>query len=236
MAAARASRHDTANFRHGARPLARLAREYDLGPMTETQTPGPNPTHSAAWLGESLTGRVLIAMPGIGDPRFERAVILMCIHSKDQTMGLSLNRPVDGLRLREVISSLGIPDADQAPDHAVLEGGPVQKERGFVLHTDDFSAGDASLPIANGVSLTTTRDALSALTDPASRPSCALLALGYAGWSPGQLEEELAANVWLAADADLSLVFDTDYAEKWSRALAKLGVTPDRLSATGGRA
>jgi putative transcriptional regulator len=198
-----------------------------------TETPVPDP---AAYLNSPLVGRMLIAMPGIGDPRFERAVIFVCVQSPDHTLGIAINNPTENLKLKDVLGQLDISPADQAPDQTVLIGGPVETERGFVLHTDDFHDWDYSLPIGSGLSLSGTRDALAVLADPHARPSRSLLALGYSGWAPGQLEQELAHNVWLDADADLDIIFDQNHETKWARALAKLGVSPSHLAAEGGRA
>jgi putative transcriptional regulator len=186
--------------------------------------------------GECLAGRLLIAMPGIDDPHFERAVILMCTHGADHAMGVRLNHPMGTLNLGNLMERLKIEGADNAPDVAVLNGGPVEQERGFVLHTDDYQSLENTLPIAGGVSLTATREVLEAIGDPSRAPELCAFALGCAQWGPGQLEEELVENVWLTADADLELIFDAEYDTKWSRALAKLGVAADRLSAQAGRA
>lgn len=185
--------------------------------------------------GDFLVGRLLVAMPGIEDPRFERTVLYLCAHDEDQAMGLAVNRPVEGLTVFELLERLGVKSRLQAPSDLVLLGGPLERERGFVLHTDDFMSPDSTLPVADGLSLTATRDVLDALAS-VNRPRKAMLALGYAGWGPGQLEQELRDNVWLICDADEALLFDEDHEHKWTRALAKLGVTADHLSATAGRA
>jgi len=185
--------------------------------------------------GDFLVGRLLVAMPGIEDPRFERIVLYLCAHDEDQAMGLAVNRPVEGLTVFELLERLGVKSRLQAPSDLVLLGGPLERERGFVLHTDDFMSPDSTLPVADGLSLTATRDLLDALAS-VNRPRKAMLALGYAGWGPGQLEQELRDNVWLICDADEALLFDEDHEHKWTRALAKLGVTADHLSATAGRA
>lgn len=185
--------------------------------------------------GDFLVGRLLVAMPGIEDPRFERTVLYLCAHDEDQAMGLAVNRPVEGLTVFELLERLGVKSRLQAPSDLVLLGGPLERERGFVLHTDDFTSPDSTLPVADGLSLTATRDVLDAMAS-ANRPRKAMLALGYAGWGPGQLEQELRDNVWLICDADEALLFDEDHEHKWTRALAKLGVTADHLSATAGRA
>jgi putative transcriptional regulator len=124
----------------------------------------------------------------------------------------------------------------RVPDLPVLSGGPVERERGFVLHTDDYSNPESTLSVTDGVSLTATREILDAIGDPTRKPRCAALALGCANWEAGQLEDELKENVWLACDADEALIFDDDHETKWSRALAKLGVAPERLSMQAGRA
>ena len=186
--------------------------------------------------GEFLTGKMLIAMPGIGDPRFEHAVILICAHGPDHAMGLRLDRPAPGVDLKTVLDKLDAPAPDQSIGRAVLMGGPVERERGFVLHTDDWMIGDDSLAFGDGLAMTGTREALAAMTDTLSGPRRSALLLGYAGWGEGQLEDELAENVWLTAEADLDLIFDADHASKWTRALAQLGVDAAMLSSQGGRA
>ena len=183
-----------------------------------------------------LVGRVLIAMPGIDDPRFERAVILMCAHGPDHGMGLALNRPVEGLTLPDLLRRLGVqPNYDMA-ESPVLFGGPVDRERGFVVHTDDYLCAKSSLPIGDGLAWTATRDVLEAMADTSRHPRHALLALGYAGWGAGQLERELHENVWLTCEPDEDLLFGSDHDLKWTKALAKIGVTADRLSIHAGRA
>lgn len=183
-----------------------------------------------------LAGQMLVAMPGIGDPRFERAVLYLCAHDAEQAMGLAVNRPVEGLTLYELLNNLGVePDAEALGDLVML-GGPVERERGFVLHTDDFVSPDSTVPVADGLALTVTRDVLDALGNRALRPRRAILALGYSGWGPGQLEQELRDNVWLICEADEALLFGDDYDNKWTMALAKIGVTADHLSAQAGRA
>lgn len=183
----------------------------------------------------SLTGRLLVAMPGIGDDRFRHAVILICAHDDDHAMGLRLDQPAPGVTLSDVLKKLDTPVADAMADHSVLIGGPVERERGFVLHPDDWSNDDVTLTFGDGLAVTGTRDALSAMSED-DGPRQSILLLGYAGWGEGQLEEELSENVWLTADADPDLIFDADYTTKWARALAGLGVDAARLSAQSGRA
>lgn len=184
----------------------------------------------------SLIGRLLVAMPGIGDPRFEHAVILICAHGPDHAMGLRLDRPAPGVDLKTVLDKLDAPAPEQALGRAVLMGGPVERERGFVLHTDDWMVGDDSLPFGDGLAMTGTREALAAMTDDVAGPRRSALLLGYAGWGEGQLEDELAENVWLTAEADLDLIFDAEHETKWARALAGMGVDAAMLSSQGGRA
>jgi putative transcriptional regulator len=185
--------------------------------------------------GGFFSGQLLIAMPGIGDPRFERAVILICAHDHYHAMGLAVNRPVDGLTVSDLLERLGIRSEIQAPQDLVLMGGPVERERGFVLHTDDYRA-EHSLEVGAGVALTGTRDVLEAMAGVGQPPRRSLLALGYAGWGEGQLENEIKQNVWLTCEADETLIFDHDHDRNWARALGKLGVDPQRLSAVTGRA
>jgi putative transcriptional regulator len=182
-----------------------------------------------------FAGQLLIAMPGIADPRFERALILVCAHDTRHAMGLAVNRPVEGLTVPDLLARLEIENAIRAPADLVLMGGPVERERGFVLHTDDYHA-EHSLDVVPGLALTPTRDALEAMASHNGHPRRSLLALGYAGWGAGQLENEIKENVWLTCEADETLVFGADHERKWAQALAKLGVDPERLSFTAGRA
>lgn len=182
-----------------------------------------------------LNGKILIASPGIGDPRFDRSVILMCDHSAEHAMGIVLNKPVDGLRLPEVFEQLGVETGEATPDRPVLLGGPVERQRGFVLHTHDFQTPDSTLAVTDDIALSSSKDALDAMAS-STPPRLAVLALGYAGWDSGQLEDELAANAWLVADASEALVFSTDIESKWQDALRVLGVTPEHLSGSSGHA
>jgi putative transcriptional regulator len=187
-------------------------------------------------MSDDLTGRLLIAMPGIGDPRFERAVVLMCAHGPDHAMGVTLNHPIDGLSVSELLERLDLKPETPLVETPVLLGGPVDRERGFVVHTDDYMSRGSSLPVCEGVAWTATRDVLRAMGDRLRAPRRSILVLGYAGWASGQLERELQDNVWLTCEADESLLFDTDHDLKWARALAKLGVAAGSLSAQSGRA
>lgn len=183
-----------------------------------------------------LSGQMLIAMPGIGDERFERALVLVCAHDESHAMGLAVNRPVEGLTLPDLLSKLDIPSQIEVPEELVLVGGPVERERGFVLHTDDYEAPEASLNVAPGLALTATRDVLTAIASHDHAPRRSLMALGYAGWGAGQLEDELRHNVWLTVEPDEELIFGGDHEHKWARALAKLGIDPKFLTAQAGEA
>lgn len=185
---------------------------------------------------ESLAGRLLVAMPGIEDPRFERSVIFLCVHDADHAMGLAVNRPVEGLTIARLLSKLDVAPGEEPPQDLVLMGGPVETERGFVLHTDDHAFEPTSVAVPGGLALTATRDILEALAGRRPRPRRAAMALGYAGWDSGQLEREIKMSVWLTCEADEALLFDDDHEHKWSRALAKIGVSAEHLSAQAGRA
>lgn len=182
-----------------------------------------------------LSGKLLIAMPGLGDPRFARSVIFICAHSDEGTMGLVVNRPAADLCFTDLLKQLGIEPGDKSPSPPIHFGGPVESGRGFVLHTTDYQAREATLCVNDGFSMTATLDILQDITS-GQGPSSALLALGYAGWGPGQLETEILQNGWLTCDAVPDLVFATQDAGKWARALASLGVDPESLSAAAGRA
>lgn len=185
--------------------------------------------------GDYLQGRILIAMPSIGDPRFERSVLLICGHDEGHAMAIVLNHPLEGLSVPGLLDKLGMA-SDGVPDAPVLFGGPVERERGYVLHSSDFAAAGSTVPVTEEVALTDTREVLDAMGDESRRPRRALLALGYAGWGPGQLESELRQGVWLTCDADEELLFGDDYEAKWAKALGKIGVRPEQLSSQAGRA
>lgn len=182
-----------------------------------------------------LGGKLLIATPMIGDPRFDRSVILMCDHSDEHAMGIIINKPVSGLRLPELFDQLGIETDTTAPDRAVLLGGPVERDRGFVLHSNDFAADGSTLPVSADIGLTATKDILEAIASD-HPPRRSILALGYAGWGPGQLEDELTANAWLVADPDEALIFSDTNDDKWEKALAIIGISPEHLSSLSGHA
>src|SRR6201995_517578 len=189
-----------------------------------------------------LDGQLLIAMPVMGDPRFERSVIYLCAHSAEGMMGIISNRPAGSTCFPGLLVQLDIiKKADQIklPENAeslkVLKGGPVETGRGFVLHSSDFFIQDATLRIDDGICLTATGDILKAIAKSAG-PKHAILALGYAGWRPGQLEAEIQDNGWLHCDADPDLIFGDDVDDKYARALRKIGIDPGMLSAEAGHA
>lgn len=181
-----------------------------------------------------LTGKLLIAMPDMGDPRFERSVVLICAHGSDGGMGLIVNKPAPEIALEDLFEQLSIP-RDEPIDARVHFGGPMETSRGFVLHPAAYRQDDSTLDVAGLYGMTATLDILRALAD-GSGPEQSLVALGYAGWGPGQLEEEIADNGWLVADGAPELVFDRDYGGKWVGAVRSLGIDPLLLSSAGGTA
>ncbi|WP_151717706.1 YqgE/AlgH family protein [Gemmobacter serpentinus] len=182
-----------------------------------------------------LNGSILIAMPGLGDPRFEKSVILICAHGADGAMGLILNKPSQDLDFPELLDHLSIPLAPQGRDIRVHFGGPVERGRGFVLHSNDYHAEVGTMAVAGGLAMTATLDILQELAQGGG-PREALLALGYAGWGPGQLEDEIARNDWLTAVPPVGLVFSPDDGGKWAMALRGMGIDPLLLSSAAGRA
>jgi putative transcriptional regulator len=182
----------------------------------------------------TLAGQLLVAMPQMADSRFERSVIYMCAHSKDGALGLVVNRPFRKLTFPALLDQLDIERGPDTRPIRVLAGGPVEEGRGFVLHSDDYVRED-TLKVEHGFALTATIEILKALAR-GEGPQRSLLALGYSGWGPGQLEREISENGWLNVPADPGLVFDPDLDGKWERALAKLRLTPTSLSGSAGRA
>ena len=181
-----------------------------------------------------LSGQLLIAMPNMSDPRFARTVIYLCAHNDEGAMGLVINKPMPSLSFGDLLAQLEIEPSIDIDEYRVQVGGPVETGRGFVLHTTDFSR-DGTLAVDEEFALTTTLDVLRAIAT-GHGPTQHVLALGYAGWGPGQLDAEIQANGWLHAPADQSIVFDADLSTKWERAIAKLGVSPAMLSGDAGHA
>lgn len=182
-----------------------------------------------------LSGKLLIAMPGMGDPRFEKSVIYMCAHSPDGAMGLIVNKPVGDLTFAHLLEQLKIPRGDAGRDIEVHFGGPVEHGRGFVLHSGDYSGSDATLKVDDQIGMTATLDILQEIAQGGG-PESSFLALGYSGWGPGQLEDEILNNGWLTCETEPGLVFSEENTSKWERALKTLGIDPLTLSASAGRA
>jgi putative transcriptional regulator len=189
-----------------------------------------------------LDGQMLIAMPTMRDERFSRSVIYVCAHSSEGAMGIVVNQPAANINFPDLLVQLEvIPAADliQLPRRAggvkVLKGGPVETGRGFVLHSADFFIENSTLPIDEGICLTATLDILKAIAR-GDGPASALLALGYAGWAPGQLETEIQENGWLHCSADPELIFGTDIEGKYEKALKKIGIDLGMLSSEAGHA
>ena len=189
-----------------------------------------------------LEGQILVAMPGMADQRFARSVIYLCAHSKEGAMGLIINQRAKRVKFADLLVQLEVIDEQEAirlPQRAggmqVLKGGPVETQRGFVLHSSDYHVEDTTMPIDATVSLTATVDILRAIAKDAG-PYQAVLALGYAGWSPGQLEKEIQQNGWLSCEADADLVFGADLESKYARAMRKIGIDPAMLVNDAGHA
>jgi putative transcriptional regulator len=189
-----------------------------------------------------LDGQLLLAMPTMADKRFQRSVIYLCTHSADGAMGLIVNQRASHISFTGLLKQLGIvgDDADETVPPELLGmsvhvGGPVSAERGFVLHSADYFAEDSTLEIDGDVCLTATIDILKAMAG-GKGPEQAILALGYAGWAPGQLESEIQANGWLHCPADRDLIFSADLELKYDRALSKIGIDPSHLVSDAGHA
>ena len=184
--------------------------------------------------GPYLEGQLLVAMPTMSDPRFARSVIYLCAHSDDGAMGLVVNKLLESLKLSDLLKQLDIAAESVEESIRVHFGGPVEAARGFVLHSTDYTD-EATMQVDGGFALTTTIDVLQAMA--AGRgPRHSMLALGYAGWAPGQLDREIQDNGWLTVPADEELVFDSAQDGKWGRAVGRLGIDPGKLSGIAGRA
>jgi putative transcriptional regulator len=199
-------------------------------------------TRSRAAGDEFLDGQLLIAMPLMSDRRFARSVVYVCAHSEDGAMGLIINQRAPHISFPDLLERLGIVPSDTGDglsneklSMSIHVGGPVETGRGFVLHSSDYFADDSTLPIEDGVCLTATIDILKAIA-AGKGPNKAMLALGYTGWSPGQLESEIQANGWLNCPADLGLIFNPDVESKYTRAFAKIGIDPSHLVSDAGHA
>lgn len=193
--------------------------------------------HYAAMTHETvnLAGKLLIAMPGMADPRFAQTVIYMCAHGDDGGMGLIVNKPQHDVDFSNLLKQLGITSVPGARDIRVHFGGPVELARGFVLHSSDYIAEDSTLRVDDGIGMTATTEVLEVLAQ-GKGPKTSMLALGYAGWGPGQLEREIAKNGWLTCDPRNDIIFGRANEHKWTGALKTLGIDPLLLSETSGRA
>jgi len=183
-----------------------------------------------------LTGKLLIAMPGMGDLRFGHAVVFICSHTDDGAMGLIINKPAEDVTFLDLLEHLDIKVAPSGRDTIPVHfGGPVESARGFVLHSAEYDSQLHSMKVCDRFSMTVTLDILEDIALNKG-PEQALMMLGYAGWGPGQLENEIAMNGWLTTEADIDLVFGLEDSAKWSAALKSLGVDPLSLSASAGHA
>ena len=193
-------------------------------------SPSRDALDNANW----LTGQLLIAMPAMEDPRFTHSVIYVCAHTPEGAMGLVLNRPIQKPSFDDLLKQLEVAPAPPARRIALCSGGPVDNARGFVLHTSDWT-GEGSLKVNESLALTASLDVLKAIAEGGG-PRAGLLALGYAGWGPGQLDAEIQQNAWLSVPADETIVFDDEHETKWRRALAVLHIDPLLLSGAAGHA
>jgi putative transcriptional regulator len=181
-----------------------------------------------------LTGQLLIAMPNMRDPRFEKTVIYMCVHNAEGAVGLVVNRQIDSITFPDLLKQLNIEPSASAPKLRIHFGGPVETGRGFVLHSSEYGQ-TGTIMVGNTVGLTATVDILKDMAAHRGPKNC-LLALGYAGWGPGQLDGEIHQNAWLNVPADEGLIFDSAIDTKWMRAIAKIGIDPSLLSGDAGHA
>jgi putative transcriptional regulator len=197
--------------------------------MNQTLTPQDEPAAI-----DFLTGQLLLAMPAMADPRFAQSVIYLCAHTAEGAMGLVLNRPLQSPSFDDLLRQLEIAPVPPARRIRLCQGGPMDNARGFVLHTADWT-GEGSLSVHHGMALTASLDVLKAIAEGGG-PRQGILALGYAGWGPGQLDAEIQQNAWLSVPADETLVFDDGDDTKWRRAFGKLHIDPLLLSDVAGHA
>jgi putative transcriptional regulator len=197
--------------------------------MDPTATDSDEPTPA-----DFLTGQLLIAMPAMADPRFAQSVIYLCAHTAEGAMGLVLNRPLQRPSFDDLLRQLEVAPVPPARRIRLCQGGPMDNARGFVLHTADWT-GEGSLRVHKGLALTASLDVLKAIAEGGG-PREGILALGYAGWGPGQLDAEIQQNAWLSVPADETIVFDGDDDTKWRRAFGKLNIDPLLLSDAAGHA
>ncbi len=183
----------------------------------------------------NLCGKLLIAMPQMGDERFDRSVVYLCAHSDEGAMGLIVNKPANTVKFRDLLKQLEIPVDEATQNVRVHVGGPVENARGFVLHTTDYRSETGTLDVAENIAMTGTMDVLEDIAR-GQGPKTSMLALGYAGWGPGQLEGEIARNGWLTCDSQDDILFGRANEHKWTAALKVLGIDPLLLSDTAGHA
>ncbi len=181
----------------------------------------------------SLAGQFLLAMPGMGDPRFDHAVIAMCVHDENGALGIGIGHVVDGISLHDLMDQLDI-EPHGMEDRPIYHGGPVEPQRGFVLHSTDWQ-GEGSLLVGKGWALTSTLDILRAIAEEKG-PRRYLVAMGYAGWADGQLDEEMTRHGWFATPGSDDLIFDTPCRERWTRGFADAGIDARLLASTTGTA
>ncbi len=180
-----------------------------------------------------LSGQLLLAMPGIGDPRFEKAVIALCVHDEDGALGIGLGRVIPRLGFHDLLKQLDI-DPGEAPDRPIHQGGPVEPQRGFILHSLDWG-GSESIQVGSRWVLSATLDILKAIAEGRG-PSRWVAALGYAGWGAGQLEQEMTRHGWFVTAGDESLLYDIETGDRWTNAFKSAGVDPRLLAAESGTA
>lgn len=180
-----------------------------------------------------LSGQILLALPGIGDPRFDHAVIALCFHDENGALGIGVGATMQGITLHGLLDQFGI-EVGEAPDAPVHAGGPVERQRGFVLHSTDWG-GEDTRHVANRWALTSTLDVLRAIAE-GKGPSRYLVALGYAGWGEGQLDAEMAGHAWFVTPSSDSLLFDQPAGKRWAGCFAEAGIDTRLLASTGGRA
>ena len=187
---------------------------------------GTNPSY--------LTGQILIAMPAMTDPRFTKSVIYICVHNEEGAMGLVVNKTIDSLAFPELLKQLDIGVHGIIGDRPIYHGGPLDTGRGFILHSLDYQQ-DSTISITEGLGLTVTIDVLSDIAENRG-PAQSLLALGYAGWGPNQLDDEIQQNAWLQSSADRELIFNLQNDKKWEYAISSIGIDLSLLSAETGHA
>jgi putative transcriptional regulator len=213
---------------------SRAASGPEAAEPDSSESAGSEPDESGPAAEGFLTGQLLIAMPAMADPRFQHSVIYMCAHTPEGAMGLVLNRPIVKPTFDDLLKQLSVEPLPPFRQIKLCAGGPVENARGFVLHTNDWT-GEGSLKVDNAMALTASLDVLKVIAEGGGPREC-VLALGYAGWGPGQLDQEIQQNSWLSVSADETLLFDGEHDTKWRRAFAKLRVDPVLLSDTAGHA